>query len=146
MRTACLALSIVSLAFAAQAEDAVTEIRLERTPCFGSCPVDEVILRPDGTATYIGKRFVERAGRYEGTFNRGVFERLAKLLEAQKFFDMEDRYDVPETDNPSVITSATRGGAEKRVVDYGNGGPIELWGIEEAIRGVVAEVEWRKAE
>ena len=46
------------------AQPQITEIRLERTPCFGSCPVDEVILRPDGSATYIGKRFVKRIGRY----------------------------------------------------------------------------------
>ena len=42
----------------------LTEISLERTPCFGSCPVDKVVLRPDGTATYIGRRFVERVVNY----------------------------------------------------------------------------------
>src|SRR4051794_21358964 len=94
--------------FTAQPE--ITEIRLERTPCFGSCPVDEVVLRPDGTATYVGTRFVERPGRHEGTFDRAEYEKLAKLLESQGFFGLKDRYSVPETDNPSLITSATRGG------------------------------------
>src|ERR671921_1467141 len=87
---------------------AITEISLERTPCFGSCPVDKVVLRPDGTATYIGRRFVERMGTYEGKFAEGDFERLAGLMQAMKFFGMEDRYDRPITDHPSVITTAVR--------------------------------------
>ena len=125
---------------------AITEISLERTPCFGSCPVDKVVLRRDGTATYIGRRFVERMGTHEGKFAKGDFERLAKLMQSMDFFGMEDRYDRPITDHPSVITTAVRGGETKRVVNYADAGPVELWGIEKAIRGVVAEVEWRKSE
>jgi hypothetical protein len=40
----------------------ITEISLERTPCYGSCPVDQVILRSGGTARYMGTRFVPRTG------------------------------------------------------------------------------------
>jgi Domain of unknown function (DUF6438) len=125
---------------------AVSEISLEQTPCFGSCPVDKVVLRPDGTATYIGRRFVERIGTYEGKFAEGDFERLAGLMQSMKFFGMDDRYDRPITDHPSVITSAVLEGEVKRVVNYADAGPITLWGIEKAIRGVVAEIEWRKQE
>jgi hypothetical protein len=122
----------------------ITEISLERTPCYGSCPVDQVILRSDGTAAYIGTRFVQKAGRYSGTFHRGDFFRLAKLLESQGFFDLQERYAIEATDLPSIITSATRGGAAKKVVNYGDAGPVILWGVERAIRGVAADIEWKK--
>lgn len=138
---------LLALALASATPDdakAVTEISLERTPCFGTCPVDKAVLRSDGTATYTGTRFVERMGTYEAKFPEHDFERLARLLESRGFFEMNGRYDKPITDHPSVITRATRGGKEKEVVDYADAGPVELWGIERAIRGVVAEVKWEK--
>jgi len=36
----------------------ITEVTLERTPCFGACPEDTLILRKDGTAAYLGRRNV----------------------------------------------------------------------------------------
>jgi hypothetical protein len=137
---------IVLLGPAAADGAEITEIRLERTPCFGGCPVDQVILRPDGTATYIGTRFVPKSGRYSGTFHREDFSRLARLLESQGFFDMQDRYAIGATDMPSIITGATRGGATKTVVNYGDAGPIRLWGMERAIRGVAADIEWKEEQ
>src|SRR3954471_18160639 len=116
-----LGLMFVSLAVCS-APPGITEIRLERTPCYGTCPVDEVVLRPDGTAEYIGKRFVERTGRYEGTFDGADFARIARLMEAKGFFDLMDRYTKPITDNPSLITSATRGDRTKRVENYARAG------------------------
>ena len=46
----------------------VTEISVQRTPCMGDCPVDQLVLRSDGTATYTGVANVERMGNYTGTF------------------------------------------------------------------------------
>ena len=136
----------IILAFALTSAAEVTEIRLERTPCYGTCPVDEVVLRPDGTATYIGKRFVKRIGRYRGTFPRDDFDRLVELLEANDFTGLNDRYSRPVTDHPSLITSVTRGGQTKRVVNYANAGPDGLRAIEKAILGLAEDIEWQEDE
>ena len=95
---------VIMLAFATASAEEITEIRLERTPCFGTCPVDEVVLRPDGTATYIGHQYVKRVGQYRGTFPREDFDRLAELLETKGFFNLKDRYSMRITDHPSLIT------------------------------------------
>ena len=122
----------------------ITEISLRRTMCYGPCPVDQVVLRSDGTATYTGTSDVARLGTYEGKFSRWQFKRLAELLESRDFFKMRGRYLEPVPDQASVITRAVRGGKEKVVDNYAGAGPIELWGIKMAIRGVVAEIEWKK--
>lgn len=123
----------------------ITEISLERTPCFGSCPVDKVVLRADGTAAYTGTRFVERLGEFRGTLSTRDFQRLAGLLTSQRFFNLRNRYASRATDLPSRITSAVRSGTRKAVTNYGDAGPINLWTVEVAVLGVAAEIRWEKA-
>lgn len=120
----------------------VTEITLERTACFGFCPIYKVILRSDGTATYIGVNFVERQGTYKGYISG--FEHLAKIIEARRYFSFSNNYTRPITDLPTAITSVVRNGKRKTVQNYANSGPIELWEIETLIDGLVANVSWEK--
>jgi len=134
------------LSRAANPRHGITEITLGRTPCFGTCPVDTVTLRADGTAAYTGKRFVERMGEYRGSLAREEFDRLASLLAVQGFFSLKDRYAVAATDLPSRVTGAVRSGKRKNVTDYGGAGPDNLWTIERAIQGVAAEIRWTKVE
>jgi hypothetical protein len=126
----------------ARGGEQITEITLERTACFGTCPMYKITLRRDGTATYIGRRFVDRVGTYKG--NVYGFERLAQFVESQGFFKLNNEYTVAVTDLPSTITSAVRQGQRKTIVDYGNIAPLELWAIEQAIDGIVANTKWEK--
>jgi hypothetical protein len=120
----------------------ITEITLERTVCYGFCPIYKVILRSDNTATYIGMKFVERQGTYKAYISG--FEHLAKIIEARKYFSLRNRYTKPVTDMPSAITSVVRNGKRKTVDNYGNSGPIELWEIETLIDGLIANARWEK--
>lgn len=131
--------------FLAPSEDAITEITLERTPCYGTCPVDKTVLRSDGTAEYTGTRHVTRKGSFKGKVGGVEFQKLAKLLAKKKFFDLKDRYDAPITDNPTIITTVVRGGKAKKVSNYANAAPKELEGIEKKIIEVMEKIEWKKA-
>jgi hypothetical protein len=122
--------------------DPITEVTLERTPCFGGCPVDKVTLRSDGTAVYTGTRFVERTGQYKGTFSKAEFDNLTSFIDALNFNRFQTRYARPVTDLPSVVTTVARGAQRKAVTDYGNAGPISLWGIEKAVLGVASNIRW----
>jgi hypothetical protein len=119
----------------AQDKDQITEVTLERTACFGTCPAYKVTLRSDGTIIYEGREFVEMKGTYKGEVY--AFDRLARFILAQGFFNLKDDYSINATDLPSAITSVVRGGKRKKVLDYGGAGPLELWGIEMAIDGVL---------
>ena len=125
----------VSAQTQSQDKDQITEVTLERTTCFGTCPAYKVTLRRDGTIIYEGRRFVEMMGTYKG--EAYGFDRLAQLILAQKYFDMKDDYFRPITDMPSAITSVVRGGTRKTITDYAETGPIELWGIEMTIDGIL---------
>lgn len=138
-----------SLAIAAQtslSKDAgqITEVTLERTVCFGTCPSYKVTLRRDGTISYDGKRFVQLEGKYEGTFYG--FDRLAQLILSRGYFNFKDEYTVNMTDLPSTITSVVRNGKRKTITNYGDAGPVELWGIEMAIDGILKGAKLEKAK
>jgi len=120
----------------------ISEITLERTRCLGPCPAYQVVLRRDGTATYIGKAHVERLGAHQGKLHPSLFIQLARLLLAEDFFELQDRYFKPVTDSPSAIITVVRDGQRKRVSNYASTGPIRLWGLEMAIDAVAAYIEW----
>lgn len=152
--SACLVLALILTALAqkggsnSQADrrrggEQITEITLERTACFGTCPMYKVTLKADGTFTYEGKEYVEHKGRYKGRFYG--FNRLAQLVEKYGYFSMKDDYSVSMTDLPSTITSVVRNGRRKRITNYGDSGPLELWAIEQAVDGVLANAKFEKA-
>lgn len=56
------------------------EIRLSTSPCFGSCPVYAVTVRPDGTGTFEGNRFVAQAGTHDFAVDPADYRRFAERL------------------------------------------------------------------
>jgi Domain of unknown function (DUF6438) len=127
-----------------QDKDQITEVTLERTACYGTCPIYKVTLSSDGTIIYEGERFVQMMGTYKGTAYG--FERLAKLILAENYFNLKDEYTRPITDMPSAVTSVVRGGKRKTIVDYAGTGPVELWGIEMVIDGMLKNARLDKVE
>src|SRR5882724_1752479 len=104
-------------AAAAQEPDPPTDalVRLQRTSCFGPCPVYTVTLDARGTVTYEGERFVRVVGR-----------RTAQV-ERIHFFQMRDAYRVIEnpdgtvssvSDMPTKTVTVTANNRTKSVEDY----------------------------
>ena len=124
------------------AANAITEISVEHTPCFGPCPIYRVILRRDGTATWIGVKNTDKIG----TYNADVygFDRLARAVQSRGFFRMRSHYDADFTDAASVITTVIQDGRRKEVNDYGGAGPQELWEVETLVDGLLVGAQWHK--
>lgn len=129
----------------------ITEITLERTRCYGPCPIYKVVLRRDGQSIYIGKEHVRRIGTYKTTVNKDDFDRLTHLLISRGFFDLKDKYveGFSVQDISSDITSAVRNGKRKTVKrktlsDHGpNSAPAVLREIEKAIDETVEQLDWK---
>jgi hypothetical protein len=121
----------------------ISEISLERTGCFGNCPIYKVTLRRDGTATYLGKRFSRRDGVFHGKLGYG-FERLAEFLYQQGFFNLDENYSAPFTDLDTAIVTVVSDGKTKAVTDYGSAAPVELWGLEKLIDSISEEITWKQ--
>ena len=88
----------------------------ERTPCFGQCPVFRMDIYRHGTATYTGRSNVERIGSYKGRFGKATMTALLKEAEGIGFFTLEDTYDGPVTDLPSMHLRLVSGTRDKRIM------------------------------
>lgn len=138
---------------AAEEKPVVTEITLVRTQGLGIGPKDRLLLKADGTAEYEGEARVEKVGRFRGSIPNAEFERLTRLLEEKKFFDLEPTYRAKGpggrgfvTDAPGIVLTVIRDGKSKSVAEYGRGGPGELREVQAAILDVLKTISWRKAD
>ena len=81
------------------------EITLERTLCYGNCPVYSVTIDGEGNVVYEGKKFVRVEGVRMYTIPQEDVKELVAMFYGIGYFSLNDRYDVPVTDNRTIITS-----------------------------------------
>jgi uncharacterized protein DUF6438 len=100
-------------------------ITLERTACFGACPVYTISVSPSGEVTYEGKAHVRRMGAGTARVPRERVDSLLSELEQAGYFSFADRYLPSEpacgraaTDAPTVTTSVTLAGRTKQIAHY----------------------------
>ena len=111
-------LCIVPVAPAAYDPQSVV-IRIERGPCFGTCPVYRVTLYGDGTVRYDGKDHVSARGSQTAVIAPEKVKELAGEIERSGFFNLRDFYtEVSVTDAPTVVLYVAVDGKKKQVKHY----------------------------
>lgn len=135
----------------AAAPQAGPTVTLERTPCFGTCPVYTVSISRAGEVMFNGKRHVADTGQATAMISPERVDSLLGELEAAGYFGFDDAYvmDSPAcgmyaTDLPTIITSATRNGETKTIRhDRGcSAAPPELSQLEQRIDEVAGTGRW----
>lgn len=128
-------------------------ITLERTACFGSCPVYTISVSPSGEVTFQGRAHVLQLGTATGQIPAQRVDALLLELERAGYFGFASRYALSEpacgryvTDLPGAVSSATLGGRTKRIEhDYGCGSaPEALRVLEQRIDEVLGSGQWTR--
>jgi len=122
-------------------------IELERTTCFGSCPAVTVTFHRDGRATFVGREWAEREGRFSGEISTLEFGRLCFLLDRLGFTKWQPKYVREASDHAHAILRVWLVGASEPVIvdDYGDYGPIELWATQAVLDSVASQhVRWTR--
>lgn len=110
-------------------------ITLERSACFGTCPVYMVSILEDGTVIYEGDRFVSVTGTQIGEIPPETVGLMVTAFYEAGYFEWNESYDQQTvSDLPTVITSVTSAGTTHRIIRYtgDNTAPLalpflELW-------------------
>ena len=130
------------------ADPAVT---LERTPCFGGCPVYRISVTRDGVVSYEGRAGVRHLGAASKRIKPDQVAALLSELERGGYFSFAPRYTPAEpacgryaTDSPTAITSVSMGDRAHRIEhDYGCGAaPGALVVLERRIDEALGSTEW----
>lgn len=122
-----------------------TEIAFERSACFGRCPVYTVLIKADGSLSYVGRANTKRQGVHAGTIYPSGFAYLAQLANDLGIEALKDRYAAGVTDNPTSYIALTRGGKKKLIMHYAPSlsGPPRLFAFENEIERVLERAEWQ---
>lgn len=93
---------------------------INRTACYGQCPMYKATFMDNGEVFYVGKRFVENIGTYKTLISADeVNDIKAKIVEFD-YFSLDSLYPTPIADFPSCITEANLNGERKKVIDRRN--------------------------
>lgn len=96
-------------------------IRLERGPCFGSCPVYSVTVLGDGSVTFIGKRFVASPGVHKAQLEEADYRRLVDAVDELGILKLDGDYSVHVTDMPTAFVTVVMPAGAMRIRHYGSG-------------------------
>ncbi len=124
----------------------ITEIGIERTGCFGTCPSYTFIVRSDGNFKYSGDKYAERTGDFIGTIPSWKFTELAQFIRDSDYMNLETDYRASVTDMPTTYTMVVMNGKKKTISNYAGAGPTKLWAIEQLIDDLMAKADWKPVE
>jgi len=145
---AALVALIVLAVFPAAAQDDEPVITLERTACFGMCPIYTVSIYADGTVEYNGADQVDVMGEQTANIGAEAVTELLQVIEDAGYFEWDDEYTgMTVTDQSTVITSATIDGETKTITHYlGDGdAPLALGFLENWIDIAAGTSAWTGA-
>ncbi|MCU1278658.1 MAG: hypothetical protein JWM53_2204 [bacterium] len=118
---------------------------LERTACYGRCPIYKVTVLRDGTVLWEGERFVKVTGKATAKVSAAAITDLAKAFARADFFALQDKYDSYDvTDHPSAITVFDDGKRKKTIHHYhgDHSAPKALVELEDRIDTLVGTSKW----
>ena len=103
-------------------------ISLQRTACFGTCPIYKIEIFSDGSGIYTGTRFVENIGITKFSLSEPQLNLILTQAETIGFTNMEKEYSEPISDLPTTFIQIK----DKKIRDY-TGAPKTLKNLENLI-------------
>ena len=103
-------------------------ISLQRTACFGTCPIYKIEIYTDGSGTYTGTRFVENIGVSKFQLSKSDVNQILEFANKIGFSKLKDEYSEPITDLSTTFIQIKN----KRIRDY-TGAPKKLKNLEKLI-------------
>ena len=119
---------------------------LQRTACYGRCPIYVVTVYRDGAVEFVGDEYVKTKGKATGSITLAQVDAIEDLFVKNHYTTLRDSYEeVQVTDMPSARSSyRSLDGQVKRVGHYygDRDAPEILATIEEGLDSLVNIDQW----
>ena len=119
-------------------------IELQRTACYGTCPVYTLRLYGDGRLAWHGEFFVKQIGEAKGHIPATEAKAILEDARRAGFWALCAEYTVDVTDQPSALTSLSINGQIKKVSAYGATAPLWLRDLDIRITATTDRYGWAK--
>jgi hypothetical protein len=105
------------------------------SPCYGSCPINNILINNDGSVIYRGLNFNTTNGNYSSTISRAEFNKIMMRFKKANYTHLNNEYSEMVTDNATVsIVFIKDGKIIKSISDYASSSPQDLiWAYEPLI-------------
>ena len=117
-------------------------VELQRTQCFGSCPVYKVRVYADGQIAWSGTRHVQVVGERTGQITSEAARALIDQFRAAGFWNLCQSYTRMVTDLPTAIAVVHVANSEKSVSDRAQGAPDWLRDLDRTVDAVADTHAW----
>ena len=109
-------------------------ISLEKTACFGTCPIFSINIFNNGEVIYYGKKFVKKLGNLNLELDQKEINQILNKAKEINFNNLKSEYTENISDLPTTFISINK----KTIKDY-YGAPKELKDLEKLIESIVLE-------
>lgn len=117
-------------------------LSMQRTPCFGACPVYLVEVLGDGTLRFRGERHVAVTEPVELKLEPATVKQLFARVDGTDFAGWKDFTNVNASDAPTVVL--TYKGHTVRHYRGDDAAPAELTKLEDDVDAILGTARWTK--
>lgn len=132
-----------AIQFLDELQDTTVIVRLEKSACYGSCPVFKFEVRANGMASYHGQQFVKHEGKFKKQLTKEELATIFSKAEAINFYQFDEVYDSSITDIPSSTIYLNKG-TDKHQVYARFDVPAKLAEFEKWLSEWVMAIDWSK--
>ena len=109
-------------------------ISLEKTACFGTCPIFTINIFNNGEVIYYGKKFVKKLGNLNFELNQKEINQILNKAKEINFNNLKSEYTENISDLPTTYVTINK----KTIKNY-FGAPKELKDLEKLIESIILE-------
>ena len=120
--------------------------KIDRTPCFGKCPVFTIELFDDGTVKYTGVAFVDKQGSFTAQASTEFIKQIQSKALSIKYLSFENKYPIAPVviaDLPITTTFIRIGTKDKQISDNFDA-PRDLIDFENWLVHQFDKLDWQK--
>lgn len=100
------------------------KIIISKSPCFGSCGINNVEINKDGNVNYSGSAYNLKNGFFKSKIDTNLFNEIEQSLKKTNYLKLEDQYSADWTDDQEVsVTFVKDNKIIKSITDYGRQSP-----------------------
>ncbi len=154
MKAFFVSISFVLL-FACSSKKKVCDIRvedqiylsIEKTPCFGQCPIFKMELLDSSSLKFNAVRFMDVNGNFEGDLSRKSYTDLKELASNVNWNGLQKEYLTGYSDLPSTILSYSAIDGDTTVVRYeSNIAPENVSKLGTRLSQIQKTTTWKSVE
>ena len=117
-----------------KSKDKLEIISLEKTACFGTCPIFKITIYNNGETNYIGKKFVKKPGNHKLNLKQKEIDLILKKAKKINFQNLKKEYTENISDLPTTYIMI-----KNKTIKNHFGAPDKLKELETLIERIILE-------